>query len=102
MSKEDFIKRLIKLRINKGVSAHDMSLSLGQSAGYINNIENGINLPSMTVFFYICDYFGITPHDFFDYKLKDPVNNKALFEATKELNPETINLLIALIDQLKK
>ena len=53
MTKEQFAERLSKLRINKGVSARDMSLSIGQSAGYINNIENGVNLPSMTVFFYI-------------------------------------------------
>ena len=41
-----------QLRQAKGVSARDMSLSLGQSAGYINNIENGVNLPSMAMFFY--------------------------------------------------
>lgn len=61
MDQEKFVKRLIELRLNKGVSARDMSLSLGQSAGYINNIENGINYPSMSLFFYICEYFGITP-----------------------------------------
>ncbi len=49
----------------KGVSARDMSLSLGQNAGYINNIENGHNFPSITVFFYICEYLGITPKEFF-------------------------------------
>ena len=46
-----FAKRLAQLRNQKGVSARDMSLSLGQGAGYINNIENKNNLPSMTVFF---------------------------------------------------
>ncbi len=45
MEKEDFIQRLVNLRMNKGVSAREMSLSIGQSAGYINNMENGINLP---------------------------------------------------------
>jgi len=30
MEKEDFIKRLTELRINKGVSARDMSLSIGK------------------------------------------------------------------------
>lgn len=34
-------------RIQKGVSAREMSLSLGQSTGYINNIENKNSLPSM-------------------------------------------------------
>ena len=37
---EKFAERLAELRIAKGVSARDMSLSIGQSAGYINNIEN--------------------------------------------------------------
>ena len=63
MEKEDFAKRLTELRINKGVSARDMSLSIGQSAGYINNIENGVNLPSMMTFFYICEYLGVEPKD---------------------------------------
>lgn len=55
-------------RIQKGVSAREMSLSLGQSTGYINNIENKNSLPSMSVFFYICDYFGISPKEFLSLK----------------------------------
>ena len=45
MEKAKFIERLVNLRMAKGVSARDMSLSIGQSAGYINNIENGVNFP---------------------------------------------------------
>lgn len=56
MEQSEFSRRLVELRMDKGVSARDMSLSIGQSPGYINNIENGINFPSMTAFFYICDY----------------------------------------------
>ena len=32
--------RIAKLRTDKNISARDMSLSLGQSQSYINNIEN--------------------------------------------------------------
>lgn len=46
-----FYKRLTQLRIQKGVSARDMSLSLGQNENYINLIENKHNYPSMTGFF---------------------------------------------------
>lgn len=42
---EKFAERLAQLRTQKGVSAREMSLSLGQSAGYINNIENKNSLP---------------------------------------------------------
>ena len=41
---EDFVpERLAKLRMQKGVSARDMSLSLGQANNYINNVENKEN-----------------------------------------------------------
>ena len=58
--------RIAELRLQKGVSARDMSLSLGQSASYVNKIENRRTLPSMEGFLYICEYFGITPQDFFN------------------------------------
>ncbi len=101
MEQQEFIDRLVKLRMNKGVSARDMSLSLGQSEGYINNIENGVNFPSMTVFFYICDYFGITPKEFFDIDSSDPVKSKELLEATKNLTSEQLEHLIAIAKSIK-
>ena len=101
MEKADFIKRLVELRVSKGASARDMSLSLGQSEGYINNIENGVNFPSMTVFFYICDYFGITPKEFFDIDSSDPVKSKELLEATKNLTSEQLEHLIAIAKSIK-
>ena len=100
LEKEDFIKRLVQLRMNKGVSARDMSLSIGQSAGYINNVENGVNLPSMTVFFYICDYFKITPKEFFDIESTDPARSKELHDATKGLSKDSLDNLISLVKKL--
>ena len=101
MEKKDFCNRLIELRMNKGVSARDMSLSLGQSASYINNIENGVNLPSMTVFFYICEYLGISPMEFFDTENSNPTKSKELLDATKKLSSEQLEHLIAIAKGLK-
>lgn len=98
----DFGKRLAQLRLNKNVSARDMSLSLGQSAGYINNIENGINYPSMTLFFYICDYLNISPKDFFDLDANDPVKLTQLDAAAKQLSDEQLEHLIAIAKGLHK
>lgn len=101
MDKESFTKRLVELRMKKGVSARDMSLSIGQSAGYINNIENGINYPSMSVFFYICDYLGITPKEFFDTETTDPVRTKELMAAASKLDREHLDHLIAIAKGLR-
>ncbi len=69
----DFIpKRIAALRIQKGVSACDMSLTLGQNLNYINYIENRKGLPSMDAFLSICDYFQITPQAFFNEQQENP------------------------------
>ena len=65
----DFGKRLAELRMDRGVSARDMSLSLGTSESYINRIETGRMLPSMSAFFYICEYLGVSPAEFFEEEL---------------------------------
>ena len=55
MYEEQFSKRLTELRTQKGVSARDMSLSIGQNPGYIRAIESGTAFPTMANFFYICE-----------------------------------------------
>ena len=65
MDEKEFSLRLARLREKRGVSARDMSLSIGQNPGYINNIESGKSMPSLAGVFYICDYLDITPSEFF-------------------------------------
>ena len=101
MELSDFGKRLAQLRMNKNVSARDMSLSIGQSAGYINNVENGVNFPSMSVFFYICEYLDISPKEFFDDKVSDPARLNELIEAVGRLSREQLDHLIAIANGLK-
>ena len=101
MMEEQFATRLAALRTQKGVSARDMSLSIGQSAGYINNIENKKNLPSMTVFFYICEYLGISPKDFFDVDAKNPEVLNEVIENLKGLSDDKLANVSALIKNIK-
>lgn len=61
----DFSDKLRKLRGEKGVSAREMSLSLGQNVNYINLIENGKRRPSLDMFLYICEYLKVEPAFFF-------------------------------------
>ena len=84
---EWFYKRIIELRIQKGVSARDMSLSLGQSESYINKIENKRTLPSFTGFIYICEYFDITPQEFFNTNSSAPQKSKEIIQEIEKLSP---------------
>lgn len=83
-----FSNRLIKLRMKKGVSAREMSLSIGQSKGYVAQIERKHNLPSMTVFFFICDYLNITPKEFFDVEVEFPAIYLELMNNLKTLDED--------------
>lgn len=95
MEKEDFIKRLTEWRLNKDVSAREMSLSLGMGENYINTLEHGESLPNMSTFFHICDYLGISPRDFFIEEMRP--KNKALFDMIMLLPDDYVQTMTELI-----
>ena len=97
---EWFPERLAQLRIQKGVSARDMSLSLGQSESYINKIENRRTLPSMAGFFYICEYLGIEPRAFFDTDTESPGTAADLYREFSRLPEKQAEHILALIRDL--
>lgn len=99
---EQFIKqRIAKLRTDKNISARELSLQLGQSTGYINTIENGKSLPSMAMFLYICEYFKITPQEFFDKGNEYPKLIQEILKESKKLNKESLESLLTIIKNMK-
>lgn len=102
MNEQFFAKRMAELRIAKGVYARDMSLSIGQSESYINKIENGKSYPAMQTFFYICEYLGITPLEFFSDDVKNPVAMNEAIELLGKLDAEQFDNVIKIIKGLTK
>ena len=90
MNEKEFALRLAKLRQLRGVSARDMSLSMGQNHGYINNIETGKVMPSLTGFFYICEYLQVTPSEFFDTDSNDQEQIRTIAKDLKKLSPSQL------------
>ncbi len=98
---EDFTQnRIAQLRTQKGVSARDMSLSLGQNESYINQIENKKAMPSLQGLFYICEYFGITPQQFFDTGNAYPAEIADLVESLKCLDSTALLHITGLAKEL--
>ena len=103
MYDDEFKLRLSRLRTAKGVSARDMSLSIGQNPGYINNIESGKAMPRMNSFFYICEYLGITPQEFFDTDTQAPEELRDLIQNLKKLDRRQLcNISEIVADMVKK
>ena len=102
MDEKDFAIRLARLREKKGVSARDMSLSIGQNPGYINNIETGKSKPSLEVIFFICEYLGVTPSEFFDMDSANPSKLDAIIADLKKLNDQQLDTIATLVKDLVK
>lgn len=92
--------RIMQLRLKKNVSARDMSLSLGQNVNYINQIENRKALPSLQGLFYICEYFGITPKQFFDEGNACPMQLAAVVDDMKKLDDDSLEHIAAIVRKI--
>ena len=98
---EDFVReRITTLRLKKGVSEYQMSYDLGHSRGYVYNISSGKALPPLKEFFAICDYFGLTPAQFFDEGTQNPELIQKAVSGMKQLNEADLLMLLGLINRL--
>ena len=95
-------ERITQLRLQKGVSEYQMSYDLGHSRGYVNNISSGKSLPSMTEFLAICDYFGLTPREFFNSDDGAPGLTKELIRELERLAPAQAEHILELIRDLNR
>lgn len=100
---EDFVReRITNLRLKKGVSEYQMSYDLGHSRGYVYNISSGKALPPLKEFFAICDYFEITPQQFFDDSSKNPELIQKAIEGMKQLDESDMLMLLSWINRMLK
>nr|WP_308743545.1 helix-turn-helix transcriptional regulator [uncultured Anaerocolumna sp.] len=104
MSKyEKFVRdRITQLRLRKGISEYQLSYDLGHSRGYIYNITSGKSLPPLTELFAICEYFNITPVEFFDDKLSTPELVHKAVEGLKELDDNDVLMILNHINRLRR
>ena len=90
------------MRTDHDISARELSLQLGQSTGYINTIENGKSLPSMKMFLYICEYFHITPKEFFDEEMEYPVLIERMIQESKKLDANALESILGVMKNMEK
>ncbi len=98
-----FVKeRITQLRLQKGVSEYRMSYDLGHSRSYIYNISSGKSLPRLDDLFLICEYFEITPVEFFDRHITNPQLLLKTSERLKTLSERDLEMILRLVDRLNE
>jgi len=100
---EKFVRdRITQLRLRKGISEYQLSHDLGHSRSYIYNITSGKALPPLAGLFTICEYFDITPREFFDDRLSSPELIHKAVDGLKCLGDDDILMILQYINRLKK
>jgi nitrogen regulatory protein PII-like uncharacterized protein len=56
--------------------------------------------PSMTGFFALCDYLGVTPRDFFDAEKEQPARLSALTENLKKLDEDALAGITNVVEKM--
>lgn len=79
-----------------------MSYDLGHSRGYIYNISSGKALPPMKEFLSICEYFEITPQQFFDVSIQTPELIQKAIDGMQKLDESDMLMLLGFINRLLK
>ena len=93
---EEFVrKRITQLRLKKGISEYKMSYDLGHSRGYIYNISSGKA-------FVICDYFELTPQQFFDEGTQNPELVQKAIEGLRQMDESDLLMLLGIINRMLK
>lgn len=96
-------ERITMLLEENHVSACELSMQLGKCKSYINKITSRKTLPSLQGLYDICEYFGITPDEFFSPQ--SPGELKIIRQIQmnlKELDASSLLLLLELTEKCKK
>ena len=94
--------RFARIRNAHKISARKLSLELGQSTEYINQIENGKSLPSLEGLFNFCDYFNISLGEFFEQEFNFPVEYKNIIEELNKMDTIAVNQVYELLKLINK
>ena len=89
--------RITELRLKKGVSEYQISMELGQNRSYIQAISSGRSMPSMKHFLNSCEYFEITPLQFFDAQENNPQLSKKALDGMRKMSDDDLIMLIGFI-----
>ncbi len=94
--------RITELRLMRNLSEYKLSSELGHSKGYVQRISSGNSLPSLESLLEICDYFDITPAEFFNEHIPEHPYIRRILYALPHLSEHDLEIILVLVEQFMK
>ncbi|MDE6059064.1 MAG: helix-turn-helix domain-containing protein [Clostridia bacterium] len=102
MDKSFIQARYATIRLAHRISARKLSLELGQSTEYINQIENGKCLPSLEGLLNFCEYFQMSIGEFFEENFRYPVQYEKIIKELNKMDALTIEKVYEFIQLINR
>ena len=96
------VRRIQGLRETRGMSARELSLSIGMHKNYINMVEAKKIRPTLEGLVNICEYFGLTLNEFLDESTDRPIREKELLGVVRKLDDEAFGYLLGIATKLSE
>jgi len=93
--------KIASLCIENDIAESKLSKLMGHSDSYIRGITSGRNMISLGELLYICEYFHITPDEFFRRDRNLPLVKRNIIEDIVALPVEDAEAIAKLIERLK-
>lgn len=94
-------EKITDLRLEKNISEYRLSMEIGKCKTYIQTISSGRSLPSFEAFFDLCEYFEMTPEEFFT-KSAATEQQRHILRQLSRLSGEDLNLVELLLNRLSE
>lgn len=101
MDYETYLREKISsLRLERNISEYQLSLDLGKCKTYIQAITSGKSLPSFQAFFDLCEYFDLTPEEFFSQSADTSAQYRRVQKKAAQLSQSDLELIEQLLDRM--
>lgn len=101
MDMNTLLQRIGYFRNKKNLSARELSLRIGKSDTYINQVENKNFRISLPVLFEIIDALEVSCAEFFSDNYKSFQQDKEILDVLRSLSPERKNSFLDLMKNTK-
>ena len=95
-------EKITSLRLQKDISEYKLSFEIGKSKTYIQAVTSGKSMLSFEAFFDLCEYFNMTPEEFFTQYPADSARLREVRHNLGELSEEDLILVERLVKRLKE
>ena len=98
---EQFRLRIAKLCADHNITLKELSYGVDKSSSHISNIMTGNKYPSMHALYDICEYFSMSPSQFFSYE-EVGVDTASYLDKVLNATEQQRNMICDFIDMLNK